>query len=531
MWRAGAVDRRGIRFGAIALASLVATTFVLTDHADARSRRSRAKAVKHVKVERYSPPYAAIVVDANTGAVLHSDNGDSPRHPASLAKIMTLYLLFERMEAGKVSPQTELPVSSHAAVQPPSKLALRPGETITVENAIRALVTKSANDVAVVVAEAIGGSEDEFARMMTRKARELGMKGTTYYNASGLPNEDQITTARDQALLGRAIQERFPRYYRYFQTSSFAFRGRAMRNHNKLLGSVEGVDGIKTGYTNASGFNLVTSMKRGGRHVVAAVFGGRSGNARDARMRELVGRYIQIASIEKTATVLAAAKMPAAPEKVVGEPMQIAPAAQAAAAVQAASLPAPAQAQAAIQAAAPLPGSTDPIKPNSVKTVKVKTTTMRALSFAPVAGEGQFAPNATSSVNVTTVTTVKSAEQPQPVSAKPGILGTMSAKAMEAHNSVPAETKPRPETKQHANGDYVIQVGAFPEEKEAKGRLVSARSKASDVLGRADPFTEKVEKGDKTLYRARFAGFDRDAAEHACKALRRGEIPCMVLKN
>ena len=525
MWRGGAVQRRGMRGVAIALASVLATTFVLTDHADARSRRSRAKAVKHVKAERYNPPYAAIVVDANSGAVLYSEHGDSPRHPASLAKIMTLYLLFERMEAGKLSPQTELAVSAHAAVQPPSKLALKPGETITVENAIRALVTKSANDVAVVVAEAIGGSEEEFARMMTRKARELGMKSTTYYNASGLPHEDQITTARDQALLGRAVQERFPKYYRYFATSSFAYRGRAMRNHNKLLGTVEGVDGIKTGYTNASGFNLVTSMKRGGRHVVAAVFGGRSGNSRDARMRELVGRYIKVASLEKTATVLAAAKIPTAPEKVAGEPMQIAPAAQTASAVQAAALPAPVQ---AIQSAAPLPGSTDPIKPNAVKTVKVKTTTMRALSFAPVAGEGQFAPNATASVNVTTVNTVKSADQPQPASARPGILGTLPTKALEAHNSVAADTKGQPK---HLSSGYLIQVGAFPEESEAKGRLAAARSKASDVLGRADPFTEKVEKGDKTLYRARFAGFDRDAAEHACKALRRGEIPCMVLKN
>jgi len=510
---------------AIALASLIATTFVLTDHADARSRRSRAKAVKHVKVERYAPPSAAMVVDANTGAVLYSENADSPRHPASLAKIMTLYLLFERMEAGKLSPQSELPVSAHAAAQAPSKLALKPGETITVESSIRALVTKSANDVAVVVAEAIGGSEDEFARMMTRKARDLGMKGTTYYNASGLPNDDQVTTARDQVLLGRAIQERFPKYYRYFATSSFAYRGRAMRNHNKLLGTVEGIDGIKTGYTNASGFNLVTSMKRGGRHVVAAVFGGRTGNSRDARMRELVGKYIRVASLEKTATVLAAAKTPAAPEKVAGEPMQIAPVAQTASAVQAAPIPAPV---AAIQSAAPLPGSTDPIKPNAVKTVKVKTGTMRALSFAPVAGEGQFAPNSTASVNITTVNTGKPAAQPQPVSAKPGILGTLPAQALEAHNSVPADIKIQPK---HVSSPYLIQVGAFPEESEAKGRLASARSKAGDVLGRADPFTEKVEKGDKTLYRARFAGFDRDAAEHACKALRRGEIPCMVLKN
>ena len=165
-------------------------------------------------------------------------------------------------------------MSDHASQQAPSKLGLRPGQTLSVEDAIRALVTKSANDAAVVVAEAIGGDEETFARMMTRKARALGMARTVYDNASGLPDEDQLTTARDQATLGRAIQDRFPRYYRYFATPSFAYRGRAMRNHNKLLGRVEGVDGIKTGYTRASGFNLVSSVRRGNRHVVAVVIGG-----------------------------------------------------------------------------------------------------------------------------------------------------------------------------------------------------------------------------------------------------------------
>ena len=160
-----------------------------------------------------------------------------------------------------------------------------PGQTIAVEDAIRALVTKSANDAAVVVAEAIGGDEDTFARMMTRKARALGMSRTVYANASGLPDDEQITTARDQATLGRAIQDRFPRYYRYFATPAFVYRGHAMRNHNKLLGRVEGVDGIKTGYTRASGFNLVSSVRRGNRHIVAVVLGGASGGARDARMR------------------------------------------------------------------------------------------------------------------------------------------------------------------------------------------------------------------------------------------------------
>jgi D-alanyl-D-alanine carboxypeptidase len=231
---------------------------------------------------------SAFVVDGNSGNVLYSAKSDELRHPASLTKIMTLYLLFERMEAGKFKLNSQLPVSQHASVQAPSKLGLRPGQTISVEDAIRAMVTKSANDVAVVVAEAIGGSEGEFANMMTKKAHALGMSRTVYRNASGLPNDGQLTTARDQALLGRAIQERFPRQYHYFSTPSFTYHGETMSNHNHLLGQVEGIDGIKTGYTQASGFNLVTSVHRNKRYIVAVVLGGESAGARDARMRALI---------------------------------------------------------------------------------------------------------------------------------------------------------------------------------------------------------------------------------------------------
>ena len=243
----------GLRFGLCTLAAVVGLAAITTEPADARSRRGKRH--HHARVA-YTPPYADIVVDANSGEALHATNADSLRHPASLTKIMTLYLLFEQLEAGKLRLDSRLEVSEHASMQAPSKLGLMPGQTIAVEDAIRALVTKSANDAAVVVAETIGGDEDSFARMMTRKARALGMSRTNYANASGLPDEEQVTTARDQVTLGRAIQDRFPRYYRYFATSSFVYRGHAMRNHNKLLGRVEGVDGIKTGYTNASGFNL-----------------------------------------------------------------------------------------------------------------------------------------------------------------------------------------------------------------------------------------------------------------------------------
>jgi D-alanyl-D-alanine carboxypeptidase len=181
---------------------------------------------------------------------------------------MTLYLLFERLEAGALHVDDLLRVSERASEQAPSKLDLKSGQTITVEDAIKGIVTKSANDAAVVVAESLGHSEENFAKLMTQRARTLGMANTTYVNASGLPDDGQVTTAADQALLGRAIQERFPRYYKYFSTQAFVYRGETMRNHNHLLGVVEGVDGIKTGYTRTSGFNLITSLHQDGRHVV-----------------------------------------------------------------------------------------------------------------------------------------------------------------------------------------------------------------------------------------------------------------------
>lgn len=501
-WRAGCRrTMRGLALGSVSLLLIAA----LADNAHARARK-RAAHKPAPQAQRYDPPYASIVVDANTGAVLEQSSPDGLRHPASLTKIMTLYLLFERMEAGKIKTSTELSVSEHAAAQAPSKLGLKPGDSIQVENAIRAIVTKSANDVAVVVAEALGGTESDFGKMMTRKAHALGMTHTVYVNASGLPNDAQVTTARDQAILGRAIQERFPKYYAYFSTRSFSFRGHAMRNHNKLLGTVEGVDGIKTGYTNASGFNLITSVRRGGRHIVAAVFGGRTGNWRDARMRDLISKYIRVASKERpqdTPKLDAVARLKQEPP----------PATQDAAVLMRTSATAP-------STEAPQ-GSSDPIKPTAVKTVKVKAGNMRAL--APGLDEtGKMMPPAASGT-VTTIATVKADAPPAP--AKPGLLGTLPAKALEAQNSVPEPAAMR------RGGGYLIQVGAFDEENEAHKRLVAARSAAKDMLAKADPFTEKVAKGDKTMYRARFAGFDKDQAEAACKSLRRGEIPCMMLKN
>ncbi|MCC2112065.1 MAG: D-alanyl-D-alanine carboxypeptidase [Hyphomicrobiales bacterium] len=243
-----------------------------------------------------NPKYASIVIDAKTGRVLQATNADSPRYPASLTKMMTLYLLFEELDAGRLSLGTRMRVSEYASNRPPSKLGLRPGQTITVKTAILALVTKSANDVASVVAEHIGGSESNFARKMTAKARVLGMSRTTFKNASGLPHSEQKTTARDMARLGRALQERFPEYYKYFSTRSFRYGKRQYANHNRLLGRVKGVDGIKTGYTRASGFNLVSSQRIGKRHVIAVVMGGKTGRSRNAQMAKLLDRYTRRAS-------------------------------------------------------------------------------------------------------------------------------------------------------------------------------------------------------------------------------------------
>lgn len=234
--------------------------------------------------------YAAIIVDAKTGAVLHAENAELKNRPASLTKMMTLYLVFEALRDGRLSLGQMLNVSSHASSQSPTKLNLRPFSKISVEDAILATVTKSANDAAVVLAEACGKSEAAFARLMTSKARALGMNGTRFYNASGLPHDQQITTARDMATLANALYSRFPQYKHFFATPEFRYRHNVYRNHNRLLGTYHGVDGIKTGYTNASGFNLVTSVTRNGRHVYAVVLGGATSQGRDNQMRKLLDR-------------------------------------------------------------------------------------------------------------------------------------------------------------------------------------------------------------------------------------------------
>ncbi len=234
------------------------------------------------------PQSAAIVMEYETGRVLYADRPDTRIYPASMTKMMTLYLTFDALSRGRLRLDSTIRISRRAAGMPPSRLGLRPGERIRVRNAILALVTKSANDVAVALAERLAGSESAFARRMTRTARKLGMRRTTFRNASGLPNRRQRTTVRDMALLARALIHDFPRYYRYFSQRKFRWRGRTYHNHNRLLGRYPGMDGLKTGYIRASGFNLAASAKRNGRRLIAVVAGGRTATARNRRMVRLL---------------------------------------------------------------------------------------------------------------------------------------------------------------------------------------------------------------------------------------------------
>jgi D-alanyl-D-alanine carboxypeptidase len=236
----------------------------------------------------WASKYASIVVDMETGQVLHDRDADESRHPASLTKVMTLYLVFDAIESGKLKLSDRMPVSKAASRAQPSKLGLKSGSTIKVEDAIRALVTKSANDVAIVIAEKLGGTEAKFATKMNAKAKQLGMNSTTFRNASGLPDKKQVTTARDMAKLAEAIYQDHKNRYNYFSLSSFTWGKRKYMNHNELLKKVDGVDGIKTGFTNASGYNLMASAERGGRRVIAVMMGGTTGKSRDAHVRDLI---------------------------------------------------------------------------------------------------------------------------------------------------------------------------------------------------------------------------------------------------
>jgi D-alanyl-D-alanine carboxypeptidase len=428
--------------------------------------------------------------------VLQASNPDALRHPASLTKIMTLYLLFERLDAGRIRLDTALKVSEHASEQAPTKLGLHAGQSITVEDAIKGMVTKSANDAAVVVAENLSSDEGNFAKLMTQRARALGMTRTTYINASGLPDDNQVTTARDQALLGRTMQEHFPRYYKYFSTQSFVYHGEAMRNHNHLLGSVDGVDGIKTGFTHASGFNLVTSVHRGGRYIVAVVMGGRSSLERDAHMRELISVHIKQASLRRTEPVV----------------------------VQ--------HARHQSLASADVPPAAEPaeIRPLIAKTVILQAAPEQSMSSAAMPPLlSNDAPNASRPNTQVATRWPSNLEVFASVDSMPNAKPSIEAAAA---GSEPArEVEAEPPASGHAQRRWLIQIGAFDGENEAKEHLTAARLKVREALVGNPPITQRVQIAHKTVYRARFAGFDKAGAESACKQLKRSAFECIALRN
>ena len=286
----------------LALPLVLAAAGVPADHALAAKKKSSAPSIA-----------ASIVVDMNSGTILHAQAADTPRHPASLTKMMTLYVLFGYLRAGNITLESDLAVTPFAASQAPTKLGLKPGTTIKVSDAISALVTQSANDAAVVIAENLGGTEENFARLMTDTGRRIGMKNTVFRNASGLPNDEQVTTARDMAILAAHLIHDCPDYYSVFETRYFTYKGRQYRNHNKLLFGYKGTDGIKTGYTRASGFNLTTSVHRGDKHLVAVVLGGRTGSQRDAAMRGLLDKNFAAASDAKPSKAQLMASLEGAP--------------------------------------------------------------------------------------------------------------------------------------------------------------------------------------------------------------------------
>jgi D-alanyl-D-alanine carboxypeptidase len=448
------------------------------------AHRAHPHFVRQVAGASGSPAFSAIVVDENTGKTLYSVSEDGLRHPASITKVMTLYLLFEQLDRGALTLRTEIPISQHAAAQAPSKLGLPPGDTISVEDAIKAIVTRSANDIAVAVAEAVGQTESNFADLMTRKAHELGMTNTAYVNASGLPDDRQITTARDLAILGHAMQERFPRYFHYFSLSRFAYDGEIIGNHDHLLGRVDGVDGIKTGYTRASGFNLLTSVHHDGRSLIAVVMGGRSAAGRDRIMENLIADHIAEASTARAATRIAEAETAARAEP------------------SARSRPAPV-------AEAPLDRAAVAKAANEAGEGDDSTGDEEVAAPPP-------APKAAAPAPTKILARLMPGNAPLPPAGRPESAG---------EDRHPPRAAAQDEDTS-AQGGWTIQIGAADSPAKANALLMRARERNRLILASATPVTQKVRKGDATLYRARFAVLDSASAEAACRSLKRNGFSC-----
>ena len=434
---------------------------------------------------------AAIVVDAKTGKVLYSADANGRRYPASLTKMMTLYLTFEALAKGRISKNTPVPFSAHASAEAPTKLGVRPGGSVPVEIAILSIVTKSANDSATALGEMLGGSEDNFARMMTAKARQLGMNGTVFRNANGLPDPGQFTTAHDMAMLGIALREHFPQYYGYFSQRSFLYGRQRINGHNRLLGRIKGVDGIKTGYTRASGYNLVSSVADGDRRLVAVVMGGASGRSRDNQMAALINTYLPRASTRGGGDLIA--KGNDNPIKTLAKVF----------------LP---------KHDAPTPDE----KPATDDTV------VASANDAADSGEDdtqQVAEETKPVIQVKTVSVAAMAPAAKPQETTSQAVAAYAEPAPAAPAIDPVKTSSVP-------SGWVVQVASSPTKSGAQSLLDQTAKQAPKVLADASGFTVAFDKDGTTYYRARFGGFgSKDAAWKACDALKRKKISCYAVEQ
>jgi D-alanyl-D-alanine carboxypeptidase len=487
--------------------------------------------------------YAGIVVDAKSGKVLYESDADEYRYPASVSKVMTLYVLFQELEAGKVKLSDKMKVSKFAASAQPTKLGLKAGSSISVENAIKAIVTLSANDMARVVAEYIAGSESGFAKRMTSTAKALGMKKTTYVNASGLPDGRQVTTVRDQAILAAAIYEHFPDYYKYFQTKSFSYGKRTYGNHNNLLGK-NGIDGIKTGYINASGYNLMTAARIDGKHIVVVGFGFNKAGTRDAKVRELVAKYLPKA---RSGSYLDVA--------MIDEPGRKGSSASTGATVQVASapMPMPMPSFRGVETALMMEAPADPqIGIGDVDTTVSVASIAPEPATAPVdmgMPEAIVAVEQADRSRRTTLGQVVGAFTDAYLGAPPQPLGITRASAPIVppvgigEDGEPVDLMTSGSIQQVAEvpvqqampttlpSGWIVQIGAAPSETGANTLLSDATGKIGSLTG-FEAFVQRFEKDGQTFYRARFGGFSgKDAANDMCKQLKQVKMSCLAMQS
>lgn len=457
----------------------------------------------------YEPRTAtAIVVDADTGKVLYASKADKQAYPASLTKIMTLYMVFDALDRGRIRLTTRIPVSRNASKQKPSKLYLRAGDRISVRDAIFALITKSANDVATAVAEYLGGTEQKFARMMTRKARAFGMSRTVFRNASGLPDPGQKSTARDMSRLARIMLRDFPGYYDYFATKTWKYRGKRYKNHNKMLQSYRGTDGIKTGYTRASGFNLVASVKRGGRRLIGVVFGGKSGDSRNTRMMGILNKsFRRLPPLEVAKVMPPRAKPQFLADRGRSGGLRVArldpsldrgPAGRA----SPSALPRP-----------PLPNPRRLAAPARPAVRQILATQPTFIMARPAARPA--------SALAPTRVAATAAVPRLPASAR-----TVSLSTTPAPRAIPAPQPGRPRDRSSRQA-WSIQVGAFSRYAPAHRAITSATRQIPGLLMSTKVAIIPVEKNQATLYRARMIGLSEAGARTACSKLRNQNMPCM----